>query len=194
MIACNPSTHWHRGRYGFRRENNHLERFVSPIHPQGGPVPVENIQFQTIGPLRFESGIWHDDSGKEMLAVEATNIAASPILGFVFTESFFDPATGNRHRRVTTKELETHGDSTHYHLPGATWAAGARKFSYVSEGLLPITRLPWTWLFSPTALCLAQSSLGSRTRYWACSSAPIPPIPQVEEPSNRSKRSNRTTG
>jgi hypothetical protein len=111
-----------------------LEHFVSPILPQGGPVPVERIQFQNIGPLRFESGIWHDDNGKEMLAVEATNVAASPIRGYVFTESFFDPATGNRLRRVTTKELETHGDPTHYLLPGATWVAGPRKFSYLSDG------------------------------------------------------------
>ena len=111
-----------------------LERFVSPILPQGRPVPVEDIQFQTIGPLKFESGIWHDDSGKEMLAVEAANVGASPIRGYVFTESFFDPATGNRLRRVTTKELETHGDPTHYLQPGATWVAGPRKFSYASDG------------------------------------------------------------
>jgi hypothetical protein len=111
-----------------------LEHFVSPILPRGGPGPVEHIQFQTIGPLRFESGIWHDDNGKEMLAVEATNVAATPIRGYVFTESFFDPATGNRLRRVTTKELETHGDPTHYLLPGATWVAGPRKFSYLPDG------------------------------------------------------------
>ena len=111
-----------------------LEHFVSPILPQGGPVPVEDIQFQTIGPLRFESGLWHDDNGKELLAVEATNVASTPIRGYVFTESFFDPASGNRLRRVTTKELETHGDPTHYLLPGATWVAGPRKFSYWSDG------------------------------------------------------------
>jgi hypothetical protein len=95
---------------------------------------VEHIQFQNIGPLRFESGVWHDDSGKEMLAVEATNLAATPIRGYVFTESFFDPTSGNRLRRVTTKELETQGDPTHYLLPGATWVAGPRKFSYLSDG------------------------------------------------------------
>ena len=111
-----------------------LEHFVSPILPQGGPVPVERIQFQNIGPLRFVSGIWHDDNNKEMLAVEATNVSASPIRGYVFTESFLDPATGNRLRRVTTKELETHGDPTHYLLPGATWVAGPRKFSYLPDG------------------------------------------------------------
>jgi len=111
-----------------------LEKFVSPILPRGGPVPVEHIQFQSIGPLRFESGVWHDDNGKEMLAVETTNLAATPIRGYVFTESFFDPTSGNRLRRVTTKELETHGDPTHYLLPGATWVAGPRKFSYLSDG------------------------------------------------------------
>jgi hypothetical protein len=111
-----------------------LEHLVSPILPQGGPVPVERVQFQNIGPLRFESGIWHDDNGKEMLAVQATNVATSPIRGYVFTESFLDPATGNRLRRVTTKELETHGDPTHYLLPGATWVAGPRKFSYLPDG------------------------------------------------------------
>jgi hypothetical protein len=118
----------------FGVKNTDLEHFVSPILPQGGPVPVERIQFHNIGPLRFESGIWHDDNGKEMLAVEVTNVAASPIRGYVFTESFLDPTTGNRLRRVTTKELETHGDPTHYLLPGATWVAGPRKFSYLPDG------------------------------------------------------------
>jgi hypothetical protein len=111
-----------------------LEHYVSPILPQGGPVPLEHLRFETIGPLRFESGIWHDDNGKEMLAVEATNVGDNPIRGYVFTESFFDPATGNRLRRVTTKELETHGDPTHYLFPGGTWVAGPRKFSYLADG------------------------------------------------------------
>ncbi len=111
-----------------------LEHYVSPILPQGGPVPERHIQFQTIGPLRFASGIWRDDNCKEMLAVEATNVAANPIRGYVFTESFFDPATGNRLRRVTTKELEPHGDPTHYLLPGASWVAGPRKFFYLPDG------------------------------------------------------------
>lgn len=135
--ASLPASHRLIGRMDgmdFGVKTTDLEHFVSPILPQGGPVPVADIQFHTIGPLRFESGIWHDDSGKEMLAVKATNVAASPIRGYVFTESFFDPGTGSRLRRVTTKELETHGDPTQYLLPGATWVAGPRKFSYASDG------------------------------------------------------------
>jgi len=71
-----------------------------------------------------------------MLAVQATNIGATPIRGYVFTASFFDPTTGNRLRRLTTKELETHGNPNGYLLPGATWVAGARKFSYLPDGTL----------------------------------------------------------
>jgi hypothetical protein len=113
-----------------------LERFVTPIPLDQGPLPREQIQFQTIGPLRFESGVWRDDKGKEMLGVEATNLGSIAIRGYVFTESFFDPATGNRLRRVTTKQLETHGDPTRYLLPGASWVSGARKFSYLPDGSL----------------------------------------------------------
>ncbi|MGB7284650.1 MAG: hypothetical protein WBE13_20455 [Candidatus Acidiferrum sp.] len=113
-----------------------LEHFVSPIPPDEGPLPEEQIQFQTIGPLRFESGIWRDENGKEQLAVEATNTGTAPIRGYVFTESFFDSVTRNRLRRVTTKQLETHGSPSHYLLPGATWLSDARKFSYSSDGTL----------------------------------------------------------
>jgi len=113
-----------------------LEKYVSPILPPGGPVPLERIQFQTIGPLRFASGVWRDESGQQMLAVQATNVGAAPIRGYVFTASFFDPMTGNRLRRITTKELETHGNPNDYLLPGATWIAGARKFSYLPDGTL----------------------------------------------------------
>ena len=120
----------------FSVKTTELEQYVLPILPRGGPVPLEQIQFQTIGPLRFESGIWRDDNGKEMLAVEATNVSSAAIRGYVFTESFFDAAGGNRLRRVTTKELETHGDPTRYLQPGATWVAGPRKFSYSADGSL----------------------------------------------------------
>jgi hypothetical protein len=120
----------------FSRKTTDLERYVSPILPPGGPVPLERVEFKTIGPLRFMSGVWRDEGGQQMLAVEATNIGATPIRGYVFTASFFDPATGNRLRRVTTKQLETHGNPNDYLLPGATWVAGARKFSYLPDGTL----------------------------------------------------------
>ena len=120
----------------FSAKTTDLERYVSPILPPGGPVPLERIQFQTVGPLRFVSGVWRDERGQQMLAVQATNVGATPIRGYVFTASFFDPTTGNRLRRVTTKELETHGNPNDYLLPGATWVAGARKFSYLPDGTL----------------------------------------------------------
>ena len=120
----------------FGTKPTELERFVSPISPEEGPLPEEQIQFQTIGPLRFESGIWRDDKGKEQLAVEATNAGTAPIRGYVFTESFFDSVTGNRLRRITTKQLETHGNPSHYLLPGATWLSDSRKFSYSSDGTI----------------------------------------------------------
>ena len=113
-----------------------LERYVSPILPPDGPVPAERIQIDNIGPLRLVSGIWRGESEKQLLAVEVTNASDRPIRGFVFTASFFDPATGNRLRRVTTKILETHGNPKDYLLPGATWLTGARKFSDLPDGAL----------------------------------------------------------
>lgn len=118
----------------FSLKTTDLERYVSPILPPDGPVPTERIQIENAGPLRFVSGVWHDQSGKQLLAVEITNISDRPIRGFVFTASFFEPMTGNRLRRVTTKELETHGNPKDYLLPGATWLTGARGFSYLSDG------------------------------------------------------------
>lgn len=113
-----------------------LLKYVSPIPPDQGPHPLEEIQFLKIGPLRFETGIWRDEKGTEMLAAEATNVGANPIRGYVFTESFFDPVTGNRLRQITTKELETQGNSSDFLAPGATWVAGARKFSRSADGTL----------------------------------------------------------
>lgn len=120
----------------FRVKTTDLLKFVSPIPPDQGPHPLEEIQFQKIGPLRFETGIWREADGTEMLAAEATNVGATPIRGYVFTESFFDPVKGNRLRQVTTKELETQGNSSDFLAPGATWAAGARKFSRSADGTL----------------------------------------------------------
>jgi hypothetical protein len=120
----------------FSVKTTDLERYVSPLSRETTPTPEELLQFQTIGPLRFLSGIYHDPKGKECLAVEATNAGDAPIRAFVFTESFFDSATGARLRRVATKKLETHGNSTHYLFPGGTWLCDTRKFSYSSDGSL----------------------------------------------------------
>ena len=118
----------------FSVKTTDLLRYVSPILPRGGPVPVEDIQFQTIGPLRIETGTWYEENGTAMAALEATNVGAVPIRGFVFATSFFDPSSGAKLRSVTTKELETQGIPSHYLLPGATWVAGPRRFSYLADG------------------------------------------------------------
>ena len=120
----------------FIAKTTDLKRFVSPILPKDSPLPVEDVESQTIGPLRFESGVWHDERDQDMLAVEVTNESNRSIRGYVFTESFLDPATGNRIRRVTTKELETQGNPSDYLAPGATWVAGPRKFSHLPDGTL----------------------------------------------------------
>jgi hypothetical protein len=120
----------------FSVKSTDLKHYVSPIDPREGPLPQEQIQFQTLGPLRFESGVWHAPKGEEDLAIKATNTGDAPIRGYVFTESFFDAATGARLRRVTTKQLETAGNPAHFLLPGATWVSGLRKFSYSSDGTL----------------------------------------------------------
>ena len=113
-----------------------LERYVSPISPQQGPFPDADVQTQTIGPLKIESGIWRDEHGQDMLAVNVTNESSTPIRGYLLVTSFFDPATGTSIRRVSTKELETHGNPADYLAPGATWVADPRKFSYLSDGTL----------------------------------------------------------
>jgi hypothetical protein len=124
----------------FSLRTTDLERYVSPILPTDGPVPTERIQIENAGPLRFVSGLWHDESGTQLLAAEITNISDRPIRGFVFTASFFDPLTGNRLRRITTKELETHGNPKDYLLPGATWLTGARRVRICPTGLPPATK------------------------------------------------------
>jgi hypothetical protein len=118
----------------FSVKTSDLLRYVSPILPRGGPVPVEDIQFQTIGPLRIETGTWHEENGTALAALQATNVGTAPIRAFVFATIFLDPNSGAKIRSVTTKELETQGNPSHYLLPGASWVAGPRKFSYLADG------------------------------------------------------------
>ena len=51
---------------------------------------------------------------------------------------FFDPATGTRIRRYSTKELETHGNPSDYLAPGSAWVADPRTFSHLANGSLAI--------------------------------------------------------
>jgi len=118
----------------FIAKTTELERFVSPILPERGPAPVEGVQTQTIGPLRIESGVWRDENGQEMIAAEVTNESDTPIRGYLFNTSFFDPVTGTRIRRFSTKELETHGNPSDYLAPGSSWIADPRKFSHLADG------------------------------------------------------------
>jgi hypothetical protein len=118
----------------FSVKTTDLLRYVSPILPRSGPVPVEDIQFQTIGPLRIETGTWHEENGTALAALQATNVGTAPIRAFVFATIFLDPNSGAKIRSVTTKELETQGNPSHYLLPGASWVAGPRKFSYLADG------------------------------------------------------------
>jgi hypothetical protein len=120
----------------FSGKSTELQGFVSPILPQQGPAPVEHIQSQSVGPLRIESGVWRDESGKEMLAMQVTNEGEAPIRGYLFMTTFFDPDTGERLRRFSTKELETHGNPDDYLAPGFSWIADPRKFSFLANGTL----------------------------------------------------------
>jgi hypothetical protein len=119
---------------GFMSRKTQLETFVSPILPEHGALPVQRVESQTIGPLRIESGGWLNEHGQELLAFEITNESNIPIRGFLFVTSFFDPATGNRIRRFSTKELETHGNPSDYLAAGSSWVADPRKFSYLTDG------------------------------------------------------------
>jgi hypothetical protein len=120
----------------FLEKTTELQRFVTPILPEQGPFPTEGIESQTIGPLRIESGLWRDEDGQEMLAAAVTNDSPTPIRAYLFVTTFFDPTTGTRIRRASTKELETHGNPADYLAPGATWIADPRKFSLLGDGSL----------------------------------------------------------
>jgi hypothetical protein len=120
----------------FIEKTTELKKFVSPIQPQQGPLPAGDMESQTIGPLKFDSGVWHDDRRQDMLAVEVTNESTKPIRGYLFTTTFLDPNTGMRIRRVSTKELETQGNPSEYLAPGSAWVADPRKFSHLPDGTL----------------------------------------------------------
>jgi hypothetical protein len=120
----------------FITKTTELKGFVTPILPDRGPLPDEYLESQTIGPLKIESGVWRDEDGRDMLAVAVTNETDLPIRGYLLTATFFDPATGTRIRRASTKELETQGNPSDYLEPGATWVADPRKFSRLPDGSL----------------------------------------------------------
>lgn len=120
----------------FIEKATELKKFVSPILPEQGPLPDGKVESQKIGPLRFDSGIWRDDRGQDKLAVEVTNESETPVRGYLFTTTFFDPNSGTTIRRVSTKELETQGKPSGYLAPGQTWVADPRKFSYLPDGSL----------------------------------------------------------
>jgi hypothetical protein len=113
-----------------------LKKFVSPILPEQGPLPGGKVESQKIGTLRFDSGIWRDELGQDKLAVEVTNEGDTPVRGYLFTTTFFDPQNGATIRRVSTKELETQGNASRYLAPGQTWIADPRKISVLPDGSL----------------------------------------------------------
>jgi hypothetical protein len=120
----------------FMAKPTRLERFVSPILPQHGPLPVAQVETKREGPLKIESGVWLNEKGEEMLAVTVTNEGDAAIRGYLLRTRFFDPATGALIRQFTTKQLETHGSPAEYLAPGSTWVADPRKFSYLADGTL----------------------------------------------------------
>lgn len=125
----------------FLAKSTELKKFVSPILPEQGPLPAEDVESQMVGPVKIESGVWHDERDQDMLAADVTNESGTPIRGFVITASFYDPSTGERIRRVTTKELETQGNPSNYLAPGATWVVDPRKFSHGADGSLARYRI-----------------------------------------------------
>jgi hypothetical protein len=93
----------------FIEKATELKKFVSPIFPDQGHLRGGKVESQTIGPLRFDPGIWRDERGQDKLAVEATKDSDTPVRGHLFTTTFFDPNSGASIPRVSTKELETQG-------------------------------------------------------------------------------------
>ena len=118
----------------FRGNNHGVAKVRISDIAAARPLARADVQTQTIGPLKIESGVWRDEHGQDMLAVDVTNESSVPIRAYLLNTSFFDPATGARIRRFSTKELETHGNPTDYLAPGATWVADPRRFSYLPDG------------------------------------------------------------
>jgi hypothetical protein len=127
--------------FDFLTKTTELQRFVSPILPELGPLPKQQIEFLTIGPLKLESGIWRDPRGQEMLVVKVTNQGPTAIRGYLLGTTFFDPETGATIRRASTKQLETRGNPADYLAPGASWIADPRRFSYLPNGALAAYRI-----------------------------------------------------
>jgi hypothetical protein len=138
---------------GFIEKSTESKKIVSPILPEHEPLPGGKIESQKIGRLRFDSGIWRDERGQDKLAVEVTNEGDTPVRGYLFTTTFFDPNSGTTIRRVSTKELETQGNPSGYLAPGQTWVADPRKFSVLPDGSLA------SYKITPDLIVFADGSI-----------------------------------
>jgi hypothetical protein len=123
-----------------------IEKYVSPAAQSAAakaqsPESETRGEAQTIGPLVLTPIIQHDEPGSDELVVEATNSSSQAIRGYVFKMSFFDANTGSFIRSVTTKEIETHGDSSKYLAPSETWTSGPVKFSRSLDGTIASYRI-----------------------------------------------------
>jgi hypothetical protein len=137
--ASLPESHQMIGKLDgmdFVTKETDLRGYVTPILPEQGPYPAQNVETQTIGPLRFESGVAYDAAGRDKIAIAVTNESTQPIRGYLFRVTFFDPSTGSRLRRFSSKELETQGDSANFLAPGATWIADPHLFTHLPDGRL----------------------------------------------------------
>lgn len=166
----------------FIEKDTELKKFVSPISPERGPLPRDATESQTIGPLRFDSGIWRDERGQDKLAVQVTNESDSPIRGYVFTTTFFDPEHGATIRRVSTKELETQGDPSRYLAPHQAWVADPRKFSYLPDGSIARYKITLDLLSLLMVLLLGQCILRNQLNFWAWSQESTMPITSGKRP------------
>jgi hypothetical protein len=87
-------------------------------------------------PLQFGGVVNRDDTGQVLVWVQATNMGAVPVIGYEYRITFYDHASGNVDKNVTTKALETHGNAADYLQPNATWVSGGRKVPTSSDGQL----------------------------------------------------------
>ena len=153
------------------KETSQLERFVSPILPEREPLPLEDTQSQTIGPLKIESGVWRDDRGRDMLAVNVTNVSDTPIRGYLLTTSFSIPRpaiVSAASPPSNSKRTEIHRTISRPARPGLPIPGSSR---ICPTALSPVTKSIWTWLFLLMAPHSARRGLRSHTKLWACSAA-----------------------
>jgi hypothetical protein len=113
------------GARGDADEGKFVTRVPAGSDLAGDPIAIENEPL----PLQFSGIIERESSGKASLVIKAVNKGDVAVLGYVFKISFYDHATGEFVRSVTTKAV-----STNPLPPEGIWHSIGRRLSVSSDG------------------------------------------------------------